>query len=231
MNVFQKYHQIFGGFFFYAYICIMSKKKKKKSGPKVYEPKRYMLDFGYTIIETKPLQEGIDFIRTLPRKNSRDRKHNLADLAELNTTCVCCGRVGTQFCLGEGKHVGEKNRGADRHWDLYTDDGVAMSIDHIHPRSKGGRDHLNNYQIMCIECNVFKGNKPERLIPYKALLEAKIDVIPMLIANKPFLFVNGGKRLETVLYEPLKEWLEEVEVDGEYRYFLIDKVEEQIEVI
>jgi hypothetical protein len=197
---------------------------KKKYGTKVYEPKRYALDFKYTIIETKPIQEGIDYIRTLPRRGSGDRKHNLAALAELNTTCVCCGRVGTKFCLGEGKHVGDKNRGADRHWDLYTADGIAMSIDHIHPRSKGGKDHLDNYQLMCIECNVFKGNKPERLIPYKALLEAKIDVIPMLIADKPFLYINGGKRLEMGLYEPLKEWLDEVEVKDNYRYFLIDKI-------
>jgi len=71
---------------------------------------------------------------------------------------------------------------------------------------------------------VFKGNKPERLIPYKALLEAKIDVIPMLIADKPFLYINGGKRLEMGLYEPLKEWLDEVEVKDNYRYFLIDKI-------
>ena len=209
----------------------MSKKKKRKLGPRVYEPKRYMLNFGYTIIETKPLREGIDFIRTLPKKNGRDRKHNLADLAEINSTCICCKRVGTQFCLGEGKHVGKKDRGDDRHWDLYTDDGIAMSIDHIHPRSKGGRNHLDNYQILCYECNVFKGNKTERLIPYKALLEAKIDVIPMIIANKPFLYVDGGKRLEMALYEPLKEWLDEVEVDGTYRYFLIDKIDDEIELI
>ena len=209
----------------------MGKKKKKNTGPKVYEPKRYMLDFGYTILETKSLKEGIDFIRSLPKKGSKDRKHNLAELADVNSACVCCNREGTQFCLGEGKHVGEKNRGADRHWDLYTDDGVALSIDHVHPRSKGGKDHLDNYQLMCIECNVFKGNKPERLTPYKALLDAKINVIPMLIANKPYLSVNGGKRLETALFEPLNEWLDEVEVDGVWRYFLIDKVEEQINVI
>ena len=199
-------------------------RNKKNKGPKVYEPKRYTLDFGYKILETKSLQEGIDFIRTLPKKNSNSRKHNLVELADVNSSCVCCGRAGTKFCLGEGKYVGEKNRGEDRHWDLYTDDGIALSIDHIHPRSNGGQNHLDNYQLMCIECNAFKGNKPERLIPYKALLDAKIDVIPMLIANMPYLWINGGKRLEIELYEPLKEWLDELEVDGMWKYFLIDKI-------
>jgi 5-methylcytosine-specific restriction endonuclease McrA len=200
----------------------MAKKKKK-----VYEPKPYVLNFGYTIIETKSLQEGIDFIRTLPKPNSRDRKHNLANLAEIDPKCVCCGRVGTKFCLGQGKFAGAPNRGDDLHWDLYTSDDVALNIDHIHPKSKGGENHLSNYQILCIECNSFKGNKPTNLIPYKALLDAKISVVPMVIATKPYLLVDGGKQLDKGLYEGLSEWLDEVRVDGEYRYFLIDIKKEE----
>lgn len=36
-----------------------------------------------------------------------------------------------------------------------------MTKDHIIPKSKGGKDELNNYQTMCVICNVKKGNKIE----------------------------------------------------------------------
>ena len=206
-------------------------KNKRKNQPKIYSPRPYPRNFGYTIIQTLSLAEGIDILGALPRKGGRNRVSNLVELAKVNTTCVCCGAVGSKFCLGEGKNVGINNRGADRHWDLYTEDDLALSIDHITPKSKGGINHLDNYQLLCIVCNVFKGNKPERLIPYKRLLEAKIGVVPMIIANNPYLSIKGGKRLETGLYEELKEYLNEELVDGEYRYFLIDHKVEQIEVI
>ena len=34
-----------------------------------------------------------------------------------------------------------------------------MSIDHKHPKSKGGTDELNNLQMLCMRCNSSKGNK------------------------------------------------------------------------
>ena len=30
-------------------------------------------------------------------------------------------------------------------------------MDHIIPKSKGGKDHIDNYQLMCEECNSKKG--------------------------------------------------------------------------
>lgn len=35
----------------------------------------------------------------------------------------------------------------------------AMHVDHVVPRSKGGIDHLSNYQPLCRTCNVRKGNR------------------------------------------------------------------------
>ena len=198
-------------------------KKKKKNQPAVYEPKPYPKNFGYKFLETKNIEDGIAFIRTLPRKNRRDRKHNLADLAENSTICVCCGRVGTKFCLGQGKHVGQKNRGQDEHWDLYTEDDIALSIDHIHPKSKGGDNHISNYQLMCIECNNFKSNHPERLIPYMGLMQLGIKVVPMMIANMPYLLVGDGEQLPAEIYSTFAEYIREEEANGKYKYFLIDK--------
>jgi len=205
----------------------MSKKKKKRNYLQGYQVRPFMKDFGYTIIETKSVEEGIAFIRSIPSKKSFSRKHILAELADNNPECVCCKRVGTKFCLGQGKlaNVKSANRGEDLHWDLYTEDGVAMSIDHIVPRSKGGADHISNTQLMCIECNNIKGNKPNRLIAYKHIIDAGISVVAMQKAGMAFLVINDYQQLPTEGLEELKEYLIEdvIEFDGKFVYYFNDK--------
>jgi len=51
-----------------------------------------------------------------------------------NWRCVACGRSGEVA-------------------------GVILHVDHIVPRSKGGADALDNYQTLCLECNLGKGNR------------------------------------------------------------------------
>lgn len=41
-------------------------------------------------------------------------------------------------------------------------DGVELHIDHILPRSKGGKDELNNFQTLCNLCNLGKSNKSDK---------------------------------------------------------------------
>lgn len=70
--------------------------------------------------------------------------------------CSCCGIEGKYF-------VKEKNKNdAAYHLNLYAikDNGeeVLMTKDHIIPKSKGGMDNIDNYQTMCIDCNMTKGN-------------------------------------------------------------------------
>lgn len=52
-----------------------------------------------------------------------------------NWTCVSCRRRG--------------------------EDGIILQVDHILPRSKGGRDEISNYQTLCFDCNIGKSNKDE----------------------------------------------------------------------
>jgi hypothetical protein len=40
-------------------------------------------------------------------------------------------------------------------------DGAILHVDHIIPRSKGGKDTMDNYQTLCHTCNVGKSNKSQ----------------------------------------------------------------------
>lgn len=74
------------------------------------------------------------------------------------TKCVDCGMEAKYF-------VKEKTRDKDEpyHFNLYGIDEngeeVLFTKDHIIPKSKGGANHVSNYQTMCCVCNEKKGNK------------------------------------------------------------------------
>jgi len=80
--------------------------------------------------------------------------HRLIVFASIGCKCVNCDRVGTRLIIGRAKNDG-------LHVDVYTDDLIMMTVDHIVPRSRGGADHINNYQPMCEPCNSSKGNSME----------------------------------------------------------------------
>ena len=65
-----------------------------------------------------------------------------------------CSRIGTRFIQTSPV----KSKEIQLHWDIYTDDLILMTIDHIIPKSKGGLNCMDNYQIMCSPCNNKKAN-------------------------------------------------------------------------
>ena len=67
--------------------------------------------------------------------------------------CICCGRKGSYFKLESDNNNPER-----KHFNLYSDDGVLMTRDHIIPKSLGGKDCIDNMQTMCVKCNENKGN-------------------------------------------------------------------------
>lgn len=73
--------------------------------------------------------------------------------------CSCCGIEGKYFA--KEKRINDKSY----HLNLYAIDEngkeILMTKDHILPKSKGGKDEIENYQPMCIKCNRVKGNKIE----------------------------------------------------------------------
>lgn len=84
--------------------------------------------------------------------------------------CVCCGRTGAYYAL-------EKSHGSNlkrAHFNLYSNDDVLMTKDHILPKSKGGADCIENMQTMCTICNVNKGNTvPDGCIPSDIIIKKK----------------------------------------------------------
>lgn len=71
--------------------------------------------------------------------------------------CVSCGMKGTFFAKEKTPNVNKY------HLNLYgiNDNGmeVMMTKDHIHPKSFGGKDKIDNYQPLCYNCNQEKSNK------------------------------------------------------------------------
>ena len=81
------------------------------------------------------------------------------------TKCVTpgCDKVGTKLLVNEvfTRKQHKKIPGSGSiHVDIYTENNVMMTIDHIHPKSKGGAVlDMNNLQIMCTKCNSNKSDK------------------------------------------------------------------------
>ena len=66
--------------------------------------------------------------------------------------CVKCNLEATYFKLETS--IGNESP----HLNLYSDDDILFTKDHIIPKSKGGIDNIDNYQVMCTKCNCEKGN-------------------------------------------------------------------------
>lgn len=72
-------------------------------------------------------------------------------------TCCSCGLTGEYFAI-------ERNIDSTTfHLNLYGKNSkgeeVLLTKDHIKPKSLGGKNHHNNYQTMCVDCNVEKASK------------------------------------------------------------------------
>jgi 5-methylcytosine-specific restriction endonuclease McrA len=114
----------------------------------------------YTLDEILPFVTPEKLSRNKVRKEldgfkvslSSDR---LAVFATKGLSCIQCGISGSVFKL-------DFQGNSKPHLNLYAikPDGTEMLMtkDHIVPKSKGGRDRLDNYQTMCADCNVAKGD-------------------------------------------------------------------------
>ena len=60
----------------------------------------------------------------------------------------------------------------------------SMHVDHIVPKSRGGIDHLSNYQPLCAKCNMSKGNSSRKDLR-SAAVQAQYPAPRMTPATKP----------------------------------------------
>jgi len=109
-----------------------------------------------------------DVINHACHKNDKNIEHNIQveghdvyttslrykTFIEKGYKCVCCGKVGAYYALEKSKGSSQKRA----HFNLYSDDDVLMTKDHILPKSKGGADCIENMQTMCTVCNGAKGS-------------------------------------------------------------------------
>lgn len=107
---------------------------------------------GYTPLWVKPLSSVWE------PWASRHRRIHVFHFKGVVCAVKDCKRQGYYVIAG-------RDRSGGVHIDLYTKDFVLMTVDHIHPRSKGGSDELYNKQPMCEPCNTKKGAKlPHELV-------------------------------------------------------------------
>lgn len=69
-----------------------------------------------------------------------------------STFCIVCNRVWSHFRLEQSISW------ETPHLNLYSDDNILMTKDHIVPKSKWWENKMYNYQTMCTICNCKKGN-------------------------------------------------------------------------
>ena len=96
-----------------------------------------------------------------------------------------CKKKGNKLAIGI-------DNGGNYHIDLYCENWYPMTVDHIIPKSRGGSDHIDNLQPMCIGCNQRKGNKMpgDIIVPKIKIVERQPkDVVPLFIKPK---IINEG---------------------------------------
>jgi len=113
------------------------------SGSEIWIPDR--IGHGYSPVEVL----GFNELHTTYAEHHRLQVFHLKG-------CKCvypgCDRVGVYL-------IRAVSRNGDSHVDLYDKDFNMMSIDHIVPKSMGGRGNIGNLQPMCQEHNEFKRSR------------------------------------------------------------------------
>ncbi len=115
------------------------------------------LPIEYVLQQVRPKEKGPREYQKIRVGPIRVNRHSIRlQTFKHSTTCVTCGIKGELFSL-------ERNGNPGYHFNMYGRNQyknlVLMTKDHIIPKSKGGKDSLENMQTMCTRCNTKKADK------------------------------------------------------------------------
>jgi len=131
----------------YQYKTIVIPKTVSKKATRV---KVYSIETIFNFIKDNP--EEMYYV---DEEGNRSKLRRAKVFFEKGIKCIECPIEASYFAL---------DRWLDKsfHLDLFgidsDGDEVLMTVDHIHPKSKGGKDHIDNYAPMCTVCNYLKAD-------------------------------------------------------------------------
>jgi len=127
--------------------------KRYNHGYEIY--KEYNINDIFQLIEEK---DSIPDPIVYSKKDYQDSKTRIKIIKQLierdGCQCVECKEKPTYFAMG-------KDNAGYWHLDLYSkmdNEHYMYTIDHIHPKSRGGKNHIDNYQLLCKICNEDKSD-------------------------------------------------------------------------
>jgi len=99
--------------------------------------------------------------KTLHKYKIKNTSHRYLLFNRDEKKCVCCGVRASFWALQYSKN----SKIVQPHLNLYGIDNnnevILFTKDHVYPKSLGGKDSLDNYQIMCAKCNTKKDSSVE----------------------------------------------------------------------
>ena len=131
------------------------KKKSNRYNHNYELIKKYIIKKIFNILNNeKDLPDKLLYNNNDYNDSSRRAKILKALIERDGCECKKCKIKPSYFSLG-------KDFNGFFHLDLYTDKDkipYMFTIDHIHPKSKGGLNHIDNYQLLCKICNEDKSD-------------------------------------------------------------------------
>ncbi len=133
------------------------KKKSKGQRPhnKISKEYEFVKEYQIEFIESLEGEEFF-FDSEITDKKIKLRRANCYTQIGYECANPECSTNGTKYILGINRKDGAV------HLDLYGTDGDGdlhmITLDHIQPKSKGGKNHVSNYQPMCRVCNHIKAD-------------------------------------------------------------------------
>lgn len=140
------------------------------------EDKKYSINEVFSLLDeeglkapriTKGFKKGCEITVDGYPVYSRSLRYSL--FYQKGCDCVKCGRKGSYFKLDITKDNPER-----RHFNLYTEDNILMTKDHIKPKVAGGKDIIENLQPMCSICNSEKSGEYPGVVKLTHVKSGKI---------------------------------------------------------